>query len=381
MADIDDYRKKIDEIDREITRLFEERMDIVIKVGEYKKQNNLPVFNKTREDEVIKKNIGYLNNTDYAEELKDFFVNMMNIAKSLEDKKVLEDENNTNIWNLENKIEKGNNNKVGFYGVAGSFSEEAMIKHFGKRDNAKAYDEFEDVFLAVKSGEIDYGVLPIENSSTGAISGVYDLLYKYGFYIVGEECIKINQHLIGIKGTELDNVKEVYSHPQGFEQSSEFLKEYIKWKKIPFHSTADSVKLVSDLKDTSKVAIASQRAASIYDLDIIKENINNQSENSTRFIIISKTLESDLSCNKVSVVFSLEHKAGTLYKLLRHFAENNINMMKIESRPMEKGNWKYFLYVDFEGNIESEEVRTALNLIEQSSAYFKLIGGYKKHNS
>ncbi|CUU50576.1 MULTISPECIES: prephenate dehydratase [Clostridium] len=378
MAAIDDYRNKIDEIDKEITRLFEERMDIVIKVGEYKKQNNLPVFNKAREDEVIEKNIGYLNNKDYAEGLKQFFINIMNISKDLEDKEVKEDIRATTIDKFKEKNAKSDV-KVGFYGVAGSFSEEAMIKHFGKKDDAKAYDEFEDVFVAVKNGEIDYGVLPIENSSTGAISQVYDLLYKYGFYIVGEECIKIDQNLIGIKGTKLDNVKEVYSHPQGFEQSTDFLKEYSNWKKIPFHSTADSVKLVSDLQDMSKVAIASKRAADIYNLSIIKENINNRRENSTRFIVISKELELNNSCDKVSVVFSLEHKAGTLYKLLRHFAENNINMMKIESRPMEKGAWKYFLYVDFEGNLENEQVKKALNLIEQSSAYFKLIGGYRKY--
>ncbi|MFW2491022.1 prephenate dehydratase [Clostridium chromiireducens] len=378
MAEIDDYRKKIDEIDKEITRLFEERMDVVIKVGEYKKQNNLPVFNKAREDEVIAKNIEYLNNKDYAEGLKDFFINIMNIAKDFEDKKLVEDARTKTECRSESGNEKSNI-KVGFYGVAGSFSEEAMIKHFGKKDDAKAYDEFEDVFLAVKNGEIDYGVLPIENSSTGAISQVYDLLYKYGFYIVGEECIKIDQNLIGIQGTKLDNVKEVYSHPQGFEQSTDFLKGYNYWKRIPFHSTADSVKLVSDLQDMSKVAIASKRAADIYNLSIIKENINNRSENSTRFIVISKELELNEDCDKVSVVFSLEHKAGTLYKLLRHFAENNINMMKIESRPMEKGAWKYFLYVDFEGNLEDEQVKKALNLIEQSSAYFKLIGGYRKY--
>ncbi|WP_419762013.1 prephenate dehydratase [Clostridium beijerinckii] len=302
----------------------------------------------------------------------------MNISKDLEDKEVKGDIRATTIDKFEEKNVKSDI-KVGFYGVAGSFSEEAMIKHFGKKDDAKAYDEFEDVFLAVKNEEIDYGVLPIENSSTGAISQVYDLLYKYGFYIVGEECIKIDQNLIGIKGTKLDNVKEVYSHPQGFEQSTDFLKGYSNWKKIPFHSTADSVKLVSDLQDMSKVAIASKRAADIYNLSIIKENINNRRENSTRFIVISKELELNNSCDKVSVVFSLEHKAGTLYKLLRHFAENNINMMKIESRPMEKGAWKYFLYVDFEGNLENEQVKKALNLIEQSSAYFKLIGGYRKY--
>jgi chorismate mutase / prephenate dehydratase len=378
MADLDDYRSKIDELDKEITRLFEERMDTVINIANYKKDNNLPIFNRDREDEVIEKNVGYLKNKDYAEETRKFFIALMEVSRELQSRKMVEAEtkDEKKADSSEPMIKK--EGKVGFFGAPGSFSEEAMIKYFGNIDNPNDYDEFEDVFLAVKNDEIKYGVLPIENSSTGAISQVYDLLYKYGFYIVGEECIKINQHLIGIEGTSLDNIKEVYSHPQGFQQSTEFLKKYSGWKLIPFHSTADGVKLVSDLNDKSKAAIASKRAASIYDLEIIKENINNRSENSTRFIIISKDLETDPSCNKVSVVFSLEHKAGTLYKLLRHFAEKNINMMKIESRPMEKGAWKYFLYVDFEGNIDSEEVATALKLIEQSSAYFKLIGAYEK---
>ena len=378
MADLNDYRSKIDELDKEITRLFEERMDTVINIANYKKDNNLPIFNRDREDEVIEKNVGYLKKEDYAEETRKFFISLMEVSRELQSRKMVEAETKDEKKEVSSEPIIKKEGKVGFFGAPGSFSEEAMIKYFGNIENPSDYDEFEDVFLAVKNDEIKYGVLPIENSSTGAISQVYDLLYKYGFYIVGEECIKINQHLIGIEGTSLDNIKEVYSHPQGFQQSTEFLKKYSGWKLIPFHSTADGVKLVSDLNDKSKAAIASKRAASIYDLEIIKENINNRSENSTRFIIISKDLETDASCNKVSVVFSLEHKAGTLYKLLRHFAEKNINMMKIESRPMEKGAWKYFLYVDFEGNINSEEVATALKLIEQSSAYFKLIGTYER---
>jgi len=381
MSDIDNYRNRIDEIDKEITKLFEERMDTVINIANYKKTNNLPIFNRDREDEVIEKNVGYLKNNDYAEETRKFFISLMEVSRELQSRKMLEAEKviEKKVSLQETKdIKQG---KIGFYGVPGSFTEEAMLKYFGSVEKPNDYDEFEDIFLAVKNDEIKYGILPIENSSTGAISQVYDLIYKYGFYIVGEECIKINQNLIGIKGTTLDTIKEVYSHPQPIEQSTEFLKRHSDWKLIPFHSTAVSAKLISDLKDISKVAIASNRAASIYGLDIIEANINNQSDNSTRFIIISKNLETDQSCNKVSVVFSLEHKAGTLYKLLRHFAENNINMMKIESRPMEKGAWKYFLYIDFEGNIKSEKVTKALKLIEQSSAYFKLIGGYRKYNS
>ena len=383
MADIDDYRVRIDEIDREITKLFEERMDVVLNVARYKMENNLPIFNRDREDEVIEKNIGYLKNKDYSGELKEFYNDLMEVSRHLQSRKMQESEKIKNIEKLKRtkNVNKNDytNKKIGFFGVSGSFTEEGMFKYFGDVKEPKAYDEFEDVFLAVKNGEIDYGVVPIENSSTGAIAQVYDLLYKYDFYIVGEQCVKVDQNIIGVKGTTLDDIKEVYSHPQPFAQSTEFLKCHPEWKLIPFHSTSVSAKLVSDLKEKSKVAIASRRAAKLYDLDIIEENINNQSQNTTRFIIISKNLETDESCNKVSVVFSIDDKAGTLYKLISYFAENNINMIKIESRPMEEMTWHYFLYVDFDGNIENQEVITALNLIKENSPYFKLLGGYRKN--
>ena len=383
MADLDDYRVRIDEIDREITKLFEERMNVVLSVADYKMKNNLPIFNRGREDEVIEKNIGYLENKDYAGELKEFYNDLMEVSRHLQNRKMQESEKKSSIEELKKSKavynKKDTDKKIGFFGVSGSFTEEAMFKYFGRVKDPKAYDEFEDVFLAVKNNEIDYGVVPIENSSTGAIAQVYDLLYKYEFYIVGEQCVRAEQNIVGVKGTTLDDIKEVYSHPQPFAQSTEFLKCHPEWKLIPFHSTSVSAKLVSDLKEKSKVAIASKRAAQIYNLDIIKENINNQSQNTTRFIIISKNLESDESCNKVSVVFSIDDKAGTLYKLISHFAENNINMIKIESRPMEHGTWNCFLYVDFDGNIDSPEVITALNLIRQNSPYFKLLGGYRKN--
>jgi len=376
MEGLDEYRKNIDELDKKITELFEKRMDIVLNVAEYKNKNGVPIFDRNRENEVIKKNLEYLKNKDYTKETKKFFIRLMEIARELEHRKskaIVSEHKPLQDQSSESR------DKIGFYGVRGSFTEEAMIKYFGENKGAMAYEEFENVFLAIKNGEIDYGVLPIENSSTGAISDVYDLLYKYGFYILGEVCIRVNQNLVGIKGTTLETITEIYSHPQGFGQSTEFLKAHGKWKKIPFHSTATSAKLVNDLNDNSKAAIASKRVANIYNLEIIEENINNQSENFTRFIVAGKALERNSKANKVSVVFSLDDEAGTLYKLLSHFAENNINMIKIESRPMKHGPWKYFLYVDFEGDLYSDKVTKALALIEKSSPYFKLLGAYEKN--
>jgi len=376
MEGLDDYRKSIDELDKKITELFEKRMDLVLKVGDYKKKNDLPIFNENREKEVIEKNLGYLKNKDYSEGIRKFYTKVMEISREFEHKESKDNSIEHKITKYEGSVVK---DKIGFYGVRGSFSEEAMMKYFGENKDAKAYEEFENVFVAVKNSEIDYGVLPIENSSTGAISDVYDLLYKYGFYILGEVCIRVNQNLVGIAGTTLETITEVYSHPQGFGQSTEFLKTNNDWNLIPFRSTASSAKLVNDLKDNSKAAIASNRVASIYNLEIIKENINNQSENFTRFIVIGKELERNPKADKISVVFSLDDEAGTLYKLLSHFAENNINMIKIESRPMKHGPWKYFLYVDFEGDQYSQQVTKALSLIEQSSLYFKLLGAYEKN--
>lgn len=380
---LSECRKEIDKIDKELVELFERRMNVAIKVAEYKIENNIPILNAAREAEVIEKNVNRLNNKEYSNLTEKFFTNLMELSRSLQSDIFNTNEDNSmdlieeNISNNENK-KNLDNIKIGYQGVKGSFSEEAMIKYFGESHTTTDYEEFEDVFLALKNNEIDYGILPIENSCTGAITTVYDLLVKYGLYIVGEECIKIDQNLIGIRGTKLEDIKEVYSHPQGFEQSREFLNNYNNLKLIPFHNTAISAKYISQLNDKSKAAIASLRAAEIYGLDVIKKEINDKDNNHTKFIIIGRKLESSSECNKITVVFSLDDKSGTLYNLLRHFAENNINMIKIESRPSKNEPWQYLLYVDFEGNIESEDVKKAIKLIEGKSEYFKLLGSYKK---
>lgn len=381
--DLSECRKEIDKIDKELVELFERRMNVAIKVAEYKIENNLPILNEAREAEVIEKNINRLNNKEYSKLTEKFFTNLMELSRSLQGNMFNSNEDNNrelieeNISNNENKRDL-ENIKIGYQGVKGSFSEEAMIKYFGENHTTTDYEEFEDVFLALKNNKIDYGILPIENSCTGAITTVYDLLAKYGLYIVGEECIKIDQNLIGIKGTRLEDIKEVYSHPQGFEQSREFLSNYNNLKLIPFHNTAISAKYISEINDKSKAAIASLRAAEIYGLDVIKNEINDKDNNHTKFIIIGRKLESSNECNKITVVFSLDDKSGTLYNLLRHFAENNINMIKIESRPSKNEPWQYLLYVDFEGNVENDDVKKAIKLIEGKSEYFKLLGNYKK---
>lgn len=367
MSDLNNYRDKIDEIDSQLVKLFEERMDVVQNVVEYKIKNNLPIYNGSRELEVIKKNIAKLENKSYSDYAERFFESIMEISRQHQNK-IMYGEN----------IREINPKLVGFQGCKGSFSEEALIKFFGSSNGSNSYEEFEDVFVALENKDIEYAILPIENSCTGPITKVYDLLNKYDFHIVGEECIRIEQHLVGVNGASLENIEEIYSHPQGFEQSSIFLSKYNHFKLIPFHNTAISAKMICDLNDITKAAIASKRAADIYGLQIIKEAINDKKDNYTKFIIIGRNLSVSENADKMSVVFSLEDEAGTLYGLLKYFADNKLNLIKIESRPNKTASWKYMLYVDFEGNLRNNEVKNALELIKEQSKYFKILGCYER---
>ena len=370
METLDDYRKKIDNIDKQLIGLFERRMDIVLKVAEFKRQNNLPVLQKSREEQVVGQVVSYLENPDYRHAAADFIRQVMRISRECQKQQI-------RSLSYENGKTEKISGIIGFQGTAGSFSEEALIGYFGKSASRKAYEEFEDVFTALQKDEIAYGVLPIENSYTGGISSIYDLLEKYGFFIIGELCIPICHHLVGTEGTTLDSIREIYSHNQGFEQSGEFLSRHKEYTLIPYRNTAISAQYVGQCRDRSKAAIASRRAAELYGLRLIQENIQNKNDNSTRFVIVGKCLVQDSSCDKVSVVFSMDHKAGTLYNLLGVFAKNQLNLVKIESRPKKDNPWTYYLYADFEGSIGSEATQSALAQIQKSAAYFRVLGCYR----
>ncbi len=335
----------------------------------------MQIYQSEREELVIAKNISYLKNKEYESFLRSYYMNLMNLSRLIQSKEINSDYDSEKVIKYPKE-----NLKVGYQGVIGSFSEEAMHKHFSSIKNTKNYETFEELFIALKNEEIDYAIAPIENSSTGGISKVYDLLKIYDFYIVGEECIKINQHLIGVKGATINDIQEVYSHPQGFEQSAESLKRYENIKLIPYLNTAISAKLVSDLNDKTKAAIASERAAKIYNLDIIDSNINDNKDNYTKFVIIGRNFEVGNACDKSSIIFSTEHESGELYRLLKYFADYNINLTKIESRPNKHIPWQYLFYVDFEGSIKEEKIKRAIANIENESKYFKFLGSYKKGN-
>lgn len=370
---LEDYRVEIDKIDREITQLLEKRMNVAKAISKYKIENNMQIFHPDREKMVIEKNKGYLENKEYEELVESFYDNLMYLSRLVQQKEIYPE---NKIYTKPYKNDR-KNLVVGYQGVAGSFGNEAMLKYFKNIKEAKSYEKFEEVFKAVESGEIEYGILPVENSSTGGIGTVEDLLKEYNLYIVGEECIKISQNLVGIKGATVDDIKEVYSHPQGFEQSTKFFDKHKNYNLIPYSNTAISAKLVSDLKDKSKAAIASERAAKLYDLKIIKKDVNDLKNNYTRFIVIGRDLECDETCDKVSILFSVEDTSGGLYNLIRDIKEFGLNMSKIESRPNRNNPWNYIFFVDFDGNLFDENIKQAVNVIARNSKYFKLLGCYR----
>ncbi len=275
---------------------------------------------------------------------------------------------------------------VGFQGEKGAYSEKAAKKYFEYKSIVlKNFETFRDIFEALKRNEIEYAVIPIENSLAGSVHENYDLMLEYKYHIIGEEIIRINHNLIGIKGAKLKDIKEVYSHPQALSQCSNFFKKHKNIKKIPFYDTAGAVKMVKELNDKTKAAIASEQAAIDYDMEILASSIENDKNNYTRFLIITKQGLKNLKKEegvvyKTSIVFSLKSIPGALFKSLSVFALREINLLKIESRPLIGTPWKYLFYLDFEGFYKDKLIKRALNNLSEVAENIYIFGSYKKKN-
>lgn len=364
-------REEINEIDEALVSLFKRRMAIVSKVVEYKVKNSMKVLDEAREKQIIDKHLDNIEDEYLKSNIKEFLESMMAISRNTQKRIITE-------MLKENKVEKKNTCcKVGFQGVEASFSHEAVLEYFGSETKTMCFSTFKEVFEALDRKDIKYAVLPIENSSTGSIAEIYDLLRNYGFYIVGEKCVKVNHNLMAVKGTDISDIEEVYSHEQGFLQCKEFFDNHKDWRLIPYYNTAKSALYISEENLKNKACVASKKAAEVYGLHILKENINYNSKNYTKFIIIGRDMEVNKECDKLTIVATLPHKVGTLYSILKCFADNNSNMMKIESRPIVDKSWQYFFYIDFQGNILEESTKRIVEEIKEKSLYFKLLGNYK----
>lgn len=367
------YRKQIDRIDSKFVKLFQKRMDVAKKVGEYKKERGMQIFVAEREKAILKKRTSQIKNQEYKKYAVDFFENLMRISRNLQSKIVIsDDKNNVCASNLTD-----DNLKVAYPGIAGSYSGEALNRFFPNVNNVVNTDTFYETAELVANGMADYGVLPFENNSSGAVADTLDLIMAKKLCIAGEISIQVKHCLLGTKDSEIEDIEEIYSHTQGFLQSQTFLENLKNIKKIPLENTAFAAKFVKEENKKQKAAIASKLCAEVYGLKILEENINENSSNSTRFVIISNKLTSDDDCDKISAVFTTRHKSGALCDVLAVFAKNGINISHIESRPLKERNFEYVFHIDFDGNLADENVKGTINEVKSLGAEFTVLGNYK----
>ncbi len=381
MADLDYLRKQIDSVDEKLTGLLEERLDIVTNIGKYKMENNLPVIDTKRSGAVVGKAVERLKNENYSGEITEIFSNIISVSEDMQKRLNTINSNGRYIESVINSSKPSKINdsdiKIVYQGTQGSFAQMALYDFFGEdKKNVENLETFEEVFEQVCSGDADYGVLPIENSQTGSIAEVYDLFRKYRAYIVGETQISIHQNLLGVKGAKLSDIKTVYSHPQAIMQCREFLKENKEIKAEEMSNTAVAAQSVAQANDPTVGAIASKTAAQVFGLEIIKENINTLSNNTTKFIIISHSPEITPDASKISLCFTLPNTPGALSAIMLVFAKHKLNMLKIESRPIQNKKFEYFFFCDIVGNINNSDVKNALNEISARTGYLEVLGNY-----
>ncbi len=266
---------------------------------------------------------------------------------------------------------------VAFQGTHYAFSEIAARQFFGSEIQTVPCRSFADVFSSVQNGDSDFGILPVENSLTGSIYQNLDLFLESTVSITGETSIRVEQHLIANPGVKIGDIKIVYSHPQALEQCRNFLASMPHIETIASYDTAGSVKDIRDKQMLHAAAIASRQAAKDYNMQIIREEIEDIPENYTRFYIISKAAQTFNNADKTSIVFSMKNIPGALFKSLSVFALRDIDLLKIESRPLRGKPWEYFFYLDFAGNMQEEHCRNAIRHLEEITSFLKVLGSYK----
>ncbi|MDN5844828.1 MAG: prephenate dehydratase [Candidatus Nitrosocosmicus sp.] len=268
--------------------------------------------------------------------------------------------------------------KIGFQGESGSYSEaSARIQYPDPNYSFIPCRSFRELFDGVENSTVDLAVVPIENSTEGSVNETYDLLVEKPLYVIGEIYQKIHHCLIINKNSSPDEISVVYSHPQALAQCRKYIqKKHLE--SIPMYDTAGSVKFIKETHNTSAAAIASKHAAQIYDMKVVEEDIEDNSNNFTRFLIISKSYDKKADDNKISVIFSIPHNPGSLYSILQEFALRNINLTRIESRPTKNIPWEYYFFVDLEGNVNNDKISASLLSVKSATIFFKLLGSYKK---
>ncbi len=374
--DLLDLREQLDQIDEKMVNLFEERMNICEKVAEYKLKSGKGILDKEREKQKIQA-VSTLAHNDFNKiGIRELFEQIMSISRKLQYRVLEQNGDLQRLPFLSVDIIKDSKTKVVFQGADGAYSQAAMQEFFGNDIKSFHVDSFREAMMAIEEGRADFAVLPIENSTAGIVSEIYDLLVEYENYIVGEQIIRIEHCLLGMDSANIEDIKTIYSHPQSLMQSSHFLEEHGEISLVSMQNNAYAAMKVKEEKDISKAAIASECAGGVYGLKVLKYGIQNDKKNATRFIIVTNQKIFQKNASKVSICFEVKHESGSLYHALSHFIFNNLNICKIESRPIENKNWEYRFFLDFEGNLSDPSVKNALRGLREETINMKILGNY-----
>ncbi len=348
-------REQIDALDRDVLERFSQRARLAQEVAMIKEEGegNEDYYRPEREAQVLRallsENPGPLGDTEIAH----LFQELMSACRALE-----------------------NAMAVAFLGPRGTYTEVAALKHFGRAVQVSPLESIDAVFREVEAGGCEYGVVPVENSTEGMVSHTLDMFLLSQLEICGEIILPIHHHLMG-KGSELDNLRRIYSHQQSFAQCRRWLDEHLPHvEKVALSSNGEAARRAAMEPETA--AIAGETAASAYGLELIAENVEDEPDNTTRFLVIGKRSVPASGVDKTSLLISAKNQPGTLFRLLEPFAQRNISMTRIESRPARRGRWEYVFFVDVDGHVEDPDVRAALDELEDTAGMVRVLGAYPK---
>lgn len=379
MSELNGLREAIDALDARLTELFLQRMELTRRVGEYKRAHGIPVLDPQREREVLAQKTALVADPALRDDVAALYEAIMGISRR-QQRRLVNEAGNQDYARIRGAMDGARapleHPRVLYQGEPGAYADEAAARFFGEDLPRSHVGTWEEVFQALQRGEADYGVVPIENSSTGSINQVYDLLAQYGHSIVGEQTVKVDHCLAAPAGARLDGVTTVYSHEQGLLQCAGFLKGR-GWTCVPRLNTAESAQFVARSGSPGQAAICSPRAARLYSLEILAEHISDSDSNDTRFVVVSPVMERRSGSDKVSILFRLPHRAGSLQELLTIFAVNGLNLLKLESRPIPCRSWEYRFFADFSGDLTAPGMDGALLELFQTAEQLRVLGNYR----
>lgn len=369
--DLIEIRNEIDKIDSELIALLEKRMDCAKAVAQYKIEHNIPILDKERQkvilDSVEKKS------EKYGSSIKFLFEDIMQISR-MSQNRIMGESKLRDTIKFGIKPMPTSNVKVACQGLKGANSHIACNEFFDSCD-INFYKTFADVFDAVERGDAQFGVLPVENTSGGSVSAVYDLLMSHNFYIVSAKALDISHNLCALKQSTMEDIEQVWSHQQALTQCAQYIADH-NFTPIAHSNTAVAAKKVMEEKRLNCAAICSTLAAKEYGLQILDTDIQDYSKSTTRFIVISKEPYISENANKISLCFNVEHEEGALSKVLNMFSLLGLNLTKIESRPMKNSDFDYLFYLDFTGNLRDKSVMDFLCTLSEEVKVFSFMGNY-----